>query len=106
MKDTYMQRKEDIVRNWYVIDAEGKNLGRMASKVAHMLRGKHKAIFTPHVDCGDFIIIINLHSISFLIAALLKYDIIKARVYSNNILIFQKSQGGGFDEGYNFISHT
>lgn len=64
MKDTYMQRKEDIVRNWYVIDAEGKNLGRMASKVAHMLRGKHKAIFTPHVDCGDFIIIINANKVN------------------------------------------
>ena len=54
-----MQKKENIVRNWYVIDAEGKNLGRVASKAAHMLRGKHKVTFTPHVDCGDYVIIIN-----------------------------------------------
>ena len=59
MKNTYMQKKEDIVRNWYVIDAEGQNLGRVAAKAAHMLRGKHKVTFTPHMDCGDFIIIVN-----------------------------------------------
>ena len=59
MKDSYMQRKEDIVRNWYVIDAEGKNLGRVATTAAHILRGKHKPTFTPNVDCGDCVIIIN-----------------------------------------------
>lgn len=59
MKNSYMQKKEDIVRNWYVIDAEGQNLGRVATKVAHVLRGKHKATYTPHVDCGDFVIVVN-----------------------------------------------
>ena len=64
MKNTYMQRKEDIVRNWYVIDAEGKNLGRVAAKAAHMLRGKHKVTFTPHMDCGDFIIVVNADKVN------------------------------------------
>lgn len=64
MKNSYMQKKEDIVRNWYVIDAEGKNLGRIASKAAHILRGKHKTTFTPHVDCGDFIIIVNASKVN------------------------------------------
>ncbi len=56
---TFMLRKEDVKRNWYLIDAEDKNLGRVASKAAHILRGKHKASFTPHIDCGDNVIIIN-----------------------------------------------
>lgn len=56
---TFMQRKEDVTHNWYVIDAKGVALGRVASKAAVMLRGKHKATYTPHVDCGDNIIIIN-----------------------------------------------
>lgn len=56
---TFMQTKENVERNWYVIDAEGKTLGRLATKAATMLRGKHKPTYTPHVDCGDFIIIIN-----------------------------------------------
>ena len=59
MKDTYMQKKEDVVRNWYVIDAEGQNLGRVATQVAHILRGKNKPTFTPHIDCGDYVIVIN-----------------------------------------------
>lgn len=64
MKNTYMQKKEDLVRNWYVIDAEDKNLGRVATKVAHVLRGKHKATFTPHMDCGDFVIVINADKVN------------------------------------------
>lgn len=56
---TFMQTKENVERNWYVIDAEGKTLGRLATKAATMLRGKHKPTYTPHVDCGDYIIIIN-----------------------------------------------
>ena len=64
MKDSYMQRKEDIVRNWYVIDAEGKNLGRVATKAAHILRGKHKPTFTPNVDCGDYVIIVNASKVN------------------------------------------
>ena len=59
MKNTYMQKKEEVVRNWYVVDAEGLTLGRLATKVAHVLRGKHKVTYTPHVDCGDFVIVVN-----------------------------------------------
>lgn len=60
---SYMQKKETVERNWYVIDATDMPLGRLASKAAHMLRGKHKATFTPHIDCGDYIIIINASKI-------------------------------------------
>ena len=59
MKNTYMQKKEEIVRNWYVIDAEGIALGRVAAKVARILMGKNKPTYTPHVDCGDNVIVIN-----------------------------------------------
>ena len=62
--DTFMAKKSDVIRNWYVIDAEGKNLGRVASKAATVLRGKHKAIYTPHVDCGDYVIIINAEKVN------------------------------------------
>lgn len=52
-------RKEDVSRKWYVVDAENKVLGRLASEVAKILRGKHKPMYTPHVDTGDYIIIVN-----------------------------------------------
>lgn len=54
-----MAKANEIERKWYVIDAEGKVLGRLASEIASVLRGKKKPIFTPHVDCGDFVIVIN-----------------------------------------------
>ena len=56
---TYMAHEKDVVRKWYVVDAEGIALGRLASKVAAILRGKNKPIFTPNVDTGDFVIIVN-----------------------------------------------
>ena len=56
---TFMQKKENVERNWYVIDAENLPLGRVATKAANLLRGKHKVTFTPHIDCGDYVIIIN-----------------------------------------------
>ena len=56
---TYMAKGETVERKWYVVDAEGMVLGRLASQVAAILRGKHKPIFTPHVDTGDCVIIIN-----------------------------------------------
>ena len=59
MKNTFMQAKENIERKWYVLDAEGATLGRLATKAATILRGKHKVTYTPHVDCGDYVIIIN-----------------------------------------------
>lgn len=56
---TYMQKKEDVNRKWYVVDAEGQTLGRLATKVATILRGKNKVTYTPHLDTGDYVIIIN-----------------------------------------------
>ena len=56
---TYMAKKETLARKWYVLDAAGKPLGKTAAKAAELLRGKHKVDFTPHVDCGDFVIIVN-----------------------------------------------
>ena len=56
---TYMAKPNEVERKWYVIDAAGKPLGRVASQAAAILRGKHKPTFTPNVDCGDFVIIIN-----------------------------------------------
>ncbi|MFQ6672261.1 MAG: 50S ribosomal protein L13 [Candidatus Tectimicrobiota bacterium] len=56
---TVSARKDEIAQKWYVVDAQGKVLGRMASQVATILRGKHKPIYTPHVDCGDFVVIVN-----------------------------------------------
>jgi large subunit ribosomal protein L13 len=56
---TYLAKPEEVQRKWFVIDAEGKALGRLATQVATILRGKHKPTFTPNVDCGDHVIIIN-----------------------------------------------
>jgi large subunit ribosomal protein L13 len=56
---TTMPKVETIDRKWYVLDAEGQSLGRVAAKAAHILRGKHKPTFAPHCDCGDHVIIIN-----------------------------------------------
>ena len=59
MKRTYQAKKEEIDAKWYVVDADGKVLGRLASKLATVLRGKNKPIFTPHVDTGDFVVVVN-----------------------------------------------
>jgi len=56
---TISMRAQDVQRSWYVIDAADKTLGRLATEVAHRLRGKHKAEYTPHVDTGDYIVVIN-----------------------------------------------
>ena len=64
MKNSFMQKKETVTRNWYVIDADGVNLGRLATRVADVLRGKHKPTFTPHIDCGDFVIVINASKVN------------------------------------------
>ena len=60
---TFMQSKETVTREWYVIDAKDIPLGRVAAKAATMLRGKHKATYTPHIDCGDNIIIVNAEKV-------------------------------------------
>lgn len=59
MRTTFMANAQNIERKWYVVDAEGKTLGRLASEVASILRGKHKPTYTPHVDTGDHVIILN-----------------------------------------------
>ena len=61
---TFMQSKETVAREWYVIDAKDVALGRVAAKAASMLRGKHKVTYTPHVDCGDYVIIINASKVN------------------------------------------
>ena len=60
---TISAREQDIQRDWYVVDAQGETLGRLATRVATILRGKHKPNFTPHVDCGDYVIIVNAKKI-------------------------------------------
>ncbi len=63
MRSTFMANAQNIERKWYVVDAEGKTLGRLSTEVASILRGKHKPTFTPHVDCGDYVIVINAEKI-------------------------------------------
>lgn len=60
---TYSPRPADITRAWYVIDADGMVLGRLATRVAHVLRGKHKPIFAPHMDVGDHVIVVNVDKV-------------------------------------------
>ena len=61
--NTFMQKKETVERKWYVIDAEGVALGRLATKVATVLKGKHKPTYTPHIDCGDYVIVVNAEKV-------------------------------------------
>ncbi|UQZ33689.1 50S ribosomal protein L13 [Paenibacillus sp. PK3_47] len=63
MRTTYMAKPNEVERTWHIIDAEGKTLGRLASEAAALIRGKHKPQFTPHVDTGDFVIVINAEKI-------------------------------------------
>lgn len=61
---TYSAKKEELQKKWYVVDAKDKILGRMASRIAHILRGKHKPIYTPHLDTGDYVIVINADKVN------------------------------------------
>jgi len=61
---TFVAKPESVKRDWYVVDAEGKTLGRIATEIARRLRGKHKAEYTPHVDTGDYIIVINAEKVT------------------------------------------
>ena len=63
MNKTYVANPKKIKRKWYLVNAQGKILGRLASEVAKILRGKHKPIFSPHLDCGDYVVIINAKDI-------------------------------------------
>lgn len=60
---SFIQKPHEVDRKWFVVDAEGQTLGRLATQVATVLRGKHKPTYTPHVDCGDFVVIVNAEKI-------------------------------------------
>ena len=60
---SFIQKPAEVERKWYIVDAEGKTLGRLASQVAAILRGKNKPTYTPHVDCGDYVIVINAEKV-------------------------------------------
>lgn len=59
LQRTYMAKEQDVDKKWYIVDARGKTLGRLASQVAALLRGKHKPTYTPHIDSGDYVIVVN-----------------------------------------------
>ena len=61
---SFIAKPAEVERKWYVVDADGKTLGRLASEVASVLRGKNKPTFTPHVDCGDYVIVINAEKVA------------------------------------------
>lgn len=63
MLKTYSAKPDEIVRRWYVVDATDQTLGRLATRLAVVLRGKHKPMFTPHLDCGDYVIVVNCEKI-------------------------------------------
>ena len=65
MRTTYMANAQNVERKWYIIDAEGQTVGRLASQIAAVLRGKNKPTYTPHVDCGDHVIVINAEKVVF-----------------------------------------
>lgn len=65
MRQSTMLKAEEVKKEWYVIDAEGQTLGRLATKVAAVLRGKHKPTYTPNVDCGDYVIVINADKVVY-----------------------------------------
>ena len=60
---TYSAKPETVKRDWFVVDADGKTLGRLASEIARRLRGKHKPVYTPHVDTGDYIVVVNAEKV-------------------------------------------
>lgn len=80
MKNSFMQRKEDVVRNWVILDASETTLGRVATKAASLLRGKNKATYTPHIDGGDFVIILNASKVN------LTGDKLNKKIYYNHSL--------------------
>lgn len=96
MSTTYMAKRGEVKQNWLVIDAENQVLGRLASKVAHVLQGKHKATYTPHVDTGDFVIVLNADKIRVTgqKAEVIEYDTYSRypggrRVYSYRTMVEQ-----------------
>ena len=95
MKSTFMQSKETVTRNWYVLDAKDMPLGRVASKAAVLLRGKHKVTFTPHVDCGDYVIIVNADKVALTSETLNLITDGKANITANEYELKAKHYIGG-----------
>lgn len=62
-KTTVSAREQDVQKDWYIVDAQGQTLGRLATQVATILRGKHKPLYTPHIDCGDYVIVVNAEKV-------------------------------------------
>lgn len=65
MTKTYVAKKEDVQPDWYVVDADAQVVGRLASRLATVLMGKHKPTYTPHVDCGDYVVVVNVEKVRF-----------------------------------------
>jgi large subunit ribosomal protein L13 len=61
---TYSAKPQEVEREWFVVDAQGQTLGRLATRIATLLRGKHKPLYTPHVDCGDYVIVVNAQEVN------------------------------------------
>jgi large subunit ribosomal protein L13 len=78
---TRSANKETAEKQWFIVDAEGQALGRLASKVAKVIRGKHKVNFTPHADCGDYVIVINAEKVSFSGAKLVDKEYVRYTGY-------------------------
>ena len=89
MKTTFMANANNIERKWYVVDAEGKTLGRLAAEVAKILRGKHKPTFTPHADTGDHVIVVNAE---------------KVRVTGKKLLQKEYFRHSGYPGGFRFTT--
>ena len=94
MSTTYMAKRGEVKQNWHVVDADDQVLGRLASKVAHVLQGKHKPTYTPHVDTGDYVVVLNADKIRVTgqKAEVLEYDTYSRypggrRVYSYRTMV-------------------
>ncbi|CEP68010.1 Ribosomal protein L13 [Moorella glycerini] len=89
---TFMAKPHEVERKWYIIDAAGKTLGRVATEAARLLRGKHKPIFTPHVDCGDHVIVINAEKVRLTGKKLLQKKYIRHSGYPGGLKVINYAQ--------------
>ncbi|GEA14363.1 MULTISPECIES: 50S ribosomal protein L13 [Neomoorella] len=89
---TFMAKPHEVERKWYIIDAAGKTLGRVATEAARLLRGKHKPIFTPHVDCGDHVIVINAEKVRLTGKKLLQKKYIRHSGYPGGLKVMNYAQ--------------
>ena len=85
VQKTYAMKASEISRKWYVVDAEGKVLGRLATEVARIIRGKHKPTYTPHVDTGDFVVVVNAEKVGLTGKKLLQSTITTHSLYPGGL---------------------